>query len=516
MMVAAQSAQRAQPVSDAVDQPLLEIRRLAKRFGQTQAVADVSLSFQAGEVHCLLGENGAGKSTIGKMIAGLFAPDSGEILIEGRAHPLGSIADARAHGIAVVFQELSVVPDLTVTENICLGTERRRPFTLVDRASEAARARTLLAELGLALDSNARLRDLSAAARQQVEIVKALALDPRIIVLDEPTAMLGMTERSELLALVRRLKEQGRAIVYVTHHIDEVIQIADRVSILKDGALVASFDMTPDIDAETIMERLAGKRAAVEKQALAARAGQPLLVIDGLPGGTAITIHAGEIVGLYGVVGCGRERIAEAIVGLDRSGELTLKGRAYNPSSPRDAATHSIAYLPAGRAQNGILPGRAIAENLMLTQLGRVARFGVLSETAQAREVVAQLSRLRASYRDQRQPITSLSGGNQQKVLLGRCLGAGAELVVLEDPTAGVDIAAKHDIHELIREKARAGLAVLLVSSDLEETIALSDAVYTMFAGRLVSRYDDPQPSDEPAIVADVLDSAGEAGDDRS
>lgn len=482
---------------------LLEVRRLAKRFGSTQAVVDMSLSFAAGEVHCLLGENGAGKSTIGKMIAGLYAPDSGEILIGGQVCALGSIAAARAQGIAVVFQELSVVPDLTVAENICLGTEKRHLFSVVDRGFEDARCRTLLGELGLELDLSTRLRDLPAASRQLVEIAKALALDPRIIVLDEPTAMLGITERRNLLDLVRRLKAQGRAIIFVTHHIDEVVEIGDRVSILKDGALVASFDMDGSVDAGMIVDRLAGKRTVAERPEHLRDSAEMLHV--SLPNGAEITVHEGEVVGLYGVVGCGRERIAEAIVGLGRDATLRLKNKPYRPGNPTQAAAHGIAYLPTGRAHNGILPTRSIADNLMLTQCSRGGRFGVVSEATEAREVVAQLSRLRTSYRDARDPITALSGGNQQKVLLGRCLGSKAELVVLEDLTAGVDIAAKHDIHDLIRERVAAGLAVLLISGDLDETIALSDVIYTIFDGRVVHRYDNPHAADEAAIVGDVL-----------
>ncbi|MGQ9366869.1 sugar ABC transporter ATP-binding protein [Azospirillum sp. ST 5-10] len=509
------------PPPTAATPPVAAVRNVSKSFGPTRALNGVSIDFHACRVHCILGENGAGKSTVGKILGGLYGPDEGEVLIDGSPVALRGTAQARRHGVAMVFQELSLIPHLTVRENICLGMERRRhPLARLRRRDEEALCRTLLDRFGLAFALDAPVRTLSVANQQLLEVVKGLAQQPRLLILDEPTAMLGVAEKEKLLAIIRRVKADGAAVIFVTHHVDEVVEVADQVSLMKDGRLVDSFALTPEIDAEFVIAKLTGEHRAAVATARVARPGAEIIRFEGLPARrgrlASISVRQGEIVGLYGVVGCGRERMARAVVGLGEMGEagISRRGAAHRPRNPAAAARLGIAYLPSGRAANGILPNRSIRENLMLTQLGRHHKAGVLSDAAERRRTEGQLARMRTRYRTADDPITSLSGGNQQKVILGRCLERGAELVVLEDPTAGVDIAAKRDIHDLIRERAAEGLGVLLVSSDLAETIALCDAVYTIIDGHIVNVYSPPTLDDEPAIVADVLGRKPAADDD--
>jgi ribose transport system ATP-binding protein len=495
--------------------PLVELRHVSKRFGATQALSDVTLGIEAGTIHCLLGENGAGKSTLGKIVCGVHALDAGEIWIDGERHAMASVAEARARGIGVVFQELSLAPDLTVRENICLGTERGwLPFALLSRRAEEAHCRRLLRDLDLDVDLAARVGDLPVATQQMVEIVKAMALRPRLVILDEPTAMIGAVDKQKLFHLLRRLKAEGTAFVFITHHIDEVVEIGDHASIMKDGVLVDSFPIDASTTADTVVERLVGRRVSRVAGRRGLGAAAEVLAIRGLPAGEhgpqEIHVRRGEIVGLYGVVGCGRERIVAALAGLDDLGgaTMTLDGAPYRPKNPAAAARRGVAYLPSGRAANGILPSRTIRENLTLTQLRRFHRGGVIAARAERAAARDQLARLRTRFASDEDPITSLSGGNQQKVLLGRSLGHARRLLVLEDPTAGIDIAAKQELHELIRARADDGLAIVFISSELVETLTVCNAVYTIFKGVVCGEYRPPSLDDEPAILADVLGSA--------
>jgi len=502
---------------------IVTLRNVHKRFGSTHAVNNVSIGFKAGEVHAVLGENGAGKSTIGKIVGGLFPPDEGKLVLDGREVHFRTIAEARNLGLAMVFQELSLVPDLTVRENICLGMEAgRHPFSLLRKRDEIERCRTLLDEYKFDFDLNAPMRDLSVATQQLIEVVKALARRPRVLILDEPTAMLGVRENEKLLNIIHGARAQGMAVIFVTHHVEEVIEVADRVSLMKDGSLVDSFPITEGMDAAFIVAKLVGGSGAKASGKRAPTLGEEVLSIAGLPGrgGMAVdlAVRRGEVVGLYGVVGSGCEKIGNAIVGLAdiRPGIMMLAGRPHRPSGPADAARAGVAYLPSGRAANCVLPSRSTRENLTISQLHRVQKYGVLRDGDERRLTTEQLTRFRTRYADYDQPIISLSGGNQQKVMLGRCLGRGGSLLVLEDPTAGVDIGSKRDIQELIRERAAEGVGVVLISSDLLETIAICDVIYTIIGGKIARKYDHPTIDDEADIIADVLGSRVEDSDHKA
>jgi ribose transport system ATP-binding protein len=490
------------------------LEKIHKRYGSTHAVNNVSIRFRAGEVHALLGENGAGKSTVGKIIGGLVAPDEGRLLFEGNEVRFRNVAAARDRGVAMVFQELSLAPHLTVRDNICLGSESARSQKyIIRRRSDTELCKRFLEDNEFDIDIDAVVADLSVANQQLIEVIKALVRRPRVLILDEPTAMLGVRENEKLIAIIRRARAQGVAIVFVTHHVEEVLKVADRVSLMKDGALVDSFDISEDMDAPFLVAKLVGRAMRSTRQRSMVVSGDEVASISNLPtrlGDRAeISIRRGEIIGLYGVVGSGCEKIGHAMVGLaDISpARLTLLGSPYRPGSPAEAAKRGVSYLPSGRAANCILPTRSISENLMLTQLAVMRKNGVLSDRLERDHAKRQLRRLKTRYADSDLPIVSLSGGNQQKVLFGRSLGRLSSLLVLEDPSAGVDVGAKQDIHEMLAERARDGLSVLLISSDLLETIAIAHVIYTVIGGKIVRRYDNPSIDDEEAIIGDVLGS---------
>lgn len=499
-------------IGETVPALLLNVVGLTKSFGITKALQSATLSVQEGSIHCLLGENGAGKSTIGKIVSGLYGADGGKIVFAGKEVAPKTIAEARALGIAIVFQELSLAPHLSVVENICLGNESRIGF--VHRGQEAKRCKTLLSSLGLSgLDLDRPVGELPVAQQQLIEIAKALATNPRLIVLDEPTAMLGAAEKHDLYATIRRLRDAGKTFIFVTHLLDEVVELGDFVSILRDGAVINSFAMEKGLKVDDVLSRMGTTRAVKASQSQSPSLGQPFFSAsipartDSLP----VEIRKGEIVGLYGVVGCGREELAQAISGARPSSSfsMTLDGAPFAPARTSVAIKHGVGYLATGRAANGILPSMSIRSNLTIGQLARFSQAGFIDGRRERAETETQLALLKTRMRSPEDPITSLSGGNQQKVLLGRCFETADRLLVLEDPTAGIDLSAKQEIHTIIRSRAASGLAVLLISSDLPETIALCDRVYTFFSGDVVSCYAGELAEHQDNIVANILGSRG-------
>ena len=492
---------------------VLEVRGLRKAFGATRALAGASIALEAGEVHVLLGENGSGKSTLAKIVAGIHAADGGEILVKGAPAALGDARASRTLGIAIVFQELSLAPELSVADNLFLGREdASHPFRVIDRRAERARCREVLDRLETEIDLDAPVRGLSIARKQIVEVAKALLQQPLIMILDEPTATLTEREKAHLFAVVRRLRAEGVALLYITHHLREVAEIGDRVSVMRDGEVVTTTAITPDLTERRLLELLTGREVATEIARSPPAVGAALLRIDDLHtegGCRGVSLHVGpgEIVGLYGVVGCGREGVAQALAGLRRPsrGSMTFRGARFAPRSPRDALKKGVGYLPVDRKENGILPERPIRENLNLSNLAAFARLKCVDPRRERAPTLTHLARLGVRFGSPEHAITSLSGGNQQKVLFGRATGPGPDLLVLEDPTAGIDMGAKLELYGHLRTWAGAGMGFLWLSSDLVETLTLCHRVYAMYDGRIVGAFDAPTLEDEEAVLAGVL-----------
>jgi ABC-type sugar transport system ATPase subunit len=498
--------------------PALSAEGLHKSFASTRALQGASLELEAGQIRALLGENGSGKSTFAKIIAGALAADRGTICRSGTPVSFVDPIAARAAGIAIVFQELSLAPDLDIVDNMFLGRERRKGVPgFLDRRSEEQACRAMLDQLGLALDPCQPVRRLGMAQKQMLEIGKALSQQPAVLILDEPTASLTRREIERLFALITRLREAGTAILYVTHHLREVLEIADQVSVMREGRVVANRPVTADTTEAELVELLIGRAPSSLPPASAASARVPLLDVAGLRTFSSrdVSFHIGhgEIVGLYGVVGCGHEEIGRALVGLHpvTGGTITLAGESYSARGPADALAAGVGFLSSDRKHEGILPNRPIRENLMLSNLGAVARYGLVRQPLERAKAAEQLKLLGVKFASAEDSILALSGGNQQKVVFGRALASRPKLLVLEDPTAGIDVGAKQDLYRIIREHARNGMSFLWMSSDLTETLTLCDRVYAMYDGRIVSEIVAPTMADEEHLLAAVLGRGGAA-----
>ncbi len=492
---------------------VLEVKDLQKSFGATGALAGASISVNAGEVHVLLGENGSGKSTLAKIVAGIHIADAGEILVKGAIAKIGDARTSRALGIAIVFQELSLAPDLSVADNLFLGRENaKHPFAVVDRRKERRNGQEVLERLKITIDLDAPIKTLSIAQKQIVEVAKALLQQPLIMILDEPTATLTEREKEHLFAVIRRLREEGVALLYITHHLREIQEIGDRVSVMRDGEVVVTTEITPELTELRLLELLTGRAISAEVNRTPPADSAPVLRVDDLYTdddcrGVSLYVRPGEIVGLYGVVGCGREGVARALVGLVRpsGGSMTLEGASFLPRSPGDALAKGVGYLPVDRKENGILPERTIRENLNLSNLSAFASAYVINPRRERGPTLARLAKLGVRFGSTELRITSLSGGNQQKVLFGRATGRSPTLLVLEDPTAGIDMGAKLELYDQIKDWAADGMSFLWLSSDLVETLMLCHRAYAMYDGRIVDEFVNPTLDDEEAILAGVL-----------
>ncbi len=484
-----------------------------KSYGPTVALRGASITLRRGEVHVLLGENGAGKSTLAKIIAGVVRPDGGSIAVGNQTVEIHDARTARGHGIAIVFQEFSLAPHLSVAENLFLGTEKPpHPFALLNRREEASRAREVLDLLELHLPLNQRVASLSSAEKQMLEIAKALLQSPHILILDEPTSTLSEREKSYLFSVIAKLRAEGVSILYVTHHLREVTEIGTRVSAMLDGEVTVTTDVTDDLTEARLLEMLTGRKLSMNIDRSASLAGDPLLVVDGLKAphgcrGVSFNVRPGEVVGIYGVMGCGREGISRVLAGIvtPTGGSVRLDGRPFAPRHPAEAVFAGVGYLPMDRKARGILPTRPVRENVTLSNLQAFARHGVIDRKRERGAALETLTRVGVRYQSTEQTIVGLSGGNQQKVLFGRALSCRPRLLVMEDPLAGIDMGAKLDLYRTIRELADQGMSFLLFSSDLAETVILCNRIYAMYSGRIVDEIVDPEFADEERILAGVL-----------
>jgi rhamnose transport system ATP-binding protein len=486
---------------------LLDLQSASKAFGAIQALDDVSIQLYAGEAHALVGENGAGKSTLVKILAGVHLPDRGSLRIEGRETVLVGPSAAAAAGLAIIYQEPIQFPDLTVAENIFVGRQPLRSARRIDRSAMNAEASRIFAGLGIALDPARIARGLSIAEQQIVEIAKALSRDARVIVMDEPTAALSAVEVKRLFQVIETLRRAGAAVLFISHRLEEVFGLCQRVTVLRDGRLVMSREL-PGLTADDLVRAMVG-RELVEHVPQEQSIGEPVLRVErltreGVFVDISFEVRAGEIVALAGLVGAGRSEVACAIFGIDRfdAGSVTVNGKSWRRGSPTGAMAAGIAFVPEDRRQQGLVMNMSIARNITLASLRRLRRAGLINGIAERRFARDWAARLQVKYGRISNPMTSLSGGNQQKVVLAKWLGRKPRVLIVDEPTRGIDVGTKAEVHRLLEELAGEGVAVLVISSELPEVLRLANRILVMREGRVAAEFAHSEASEEAIVAA--------------
>lgn len=494
----------------------VQMTGISKSFGGIRALEAVDFEVRAGEVHALLGGNGAGKSTILKVLNGVHVPDEGKIEVGGQPLTSHSPEGARAAGIAMNFQEMSLIPTLTVAQNIFLTREARNARGMIDDADSVRRAREIFDMLQVQVDPEALVGDLGAGQKQLTEIAKAISQKARVLILDEPSTALAVSDVERLFTFLRKLKSEGVAIVYVSHRMDEIARIADRATILRDGKHVITAPLS-ELPIDTMIEHIVGKRskglADVERGEVTR--GDVLLKLSHVTGphkpeDVSLTLHRGEVLGLAGLLGSGRSALARMLAGVEPAvaGEIRIKGRKVAIRRPSDAISEGVALVPEARATQGIIPAQSVADNMSMAVIGRVAPRGFVDRgrvRALADQMIGRLS-IKTASRDH--AVSTLSGGNQQKVVIGKWLATEPEILILDEPTAGIDIGSKSEIIRLVRDLAQAGKGVIVISSELSELLTACDRILVMADGRahqMLDRaeLDDPAETDpEHALQA--------------
>jgi rhamnose transport system ATP-binding protein len=540
-----------------VTDPVLSLRRATKAFGAVHALRDGSIELYPGEVHALVGENGAGKSTLVKILAGVHQPDSGELRVAGKDVTLHGPAAARAAGIAVIYQEPTLFPDLSVAENMFIGRQPLRSGRRIDARKMRAEAAAIFARLGVPLDPERIARGLSIADQQVVEIGKALSLDARVIVMDEPTAALSATEVARLFDVIAALREAGRAVLFISHRLEEVFAICQRVTVMRDGGQVLSqvlggrapearapegteCDSVPTragtlshsvprrrrhppapearatearapevLTPDDLVRAMVGRELAGRPATEPASPGAPVLNVErltreGVFTDISLTVRAGEIVALAGLVGSGRSEVARAVFGIDRydAGSVEVSGQKIRKASPIGAMAAGVGFVPEDRRQQGLVMDMSVQRNVALASLGRLTRAGLIRASAE-RELAADWAvRLKIKYGRLRDPVATLSGGNQQKVVLAKWLGRHPVVLIVDEPTRGIDIATKAEVHNLLVQLARDGVGILMISSELPEVLRVSDRILVMREGRLMAEFTQGDASEEEIMSA--------------
>jgi len=499
------------------DAPLVELRDATRSYGAVRALRDASLAVRAGEVRALMGENGAGKSTLVKVVGGVVRRDSGDMLVDGRPVDFHSPHDARDAGIAVIYQEPTLFPDLSIAENVVMGYHPLGSLKRIDRRAMKRQVQGLLDRLGVRLDPERPVRGLSIADQQIVEIAKALSFDARVLIMDEPTAALSGAEVERLFTVVRTLREQGAAVLFISHRLEEVFTICDTVTVMRDGAVVHDAriaDMTPD----EMVRRMVGRElsALFPKQDTAI--GAPILKVhrltrEGVFFDVSFEVRAGEIVALAGLVGAGRSEVARAIFGIDKpdAGHVEVDGRRLPAAKPLAAMRAGIGFVPEDRREQGLVMDLSVARNATMTRMGVLSRFGLIGGGAENRVAREWSSRLQLKFHRLENPVRFLSGGNQQKVVLAKWLATEPKLLILDEPTRGIDVGTKAEVHRLMSELAGRGLAVLMISSELPEVLGMADRVLVMHEGRLTAELSRAEADEESVIRAatgQVLEAA--------
>jgi ribose transport system ATP-binding protein len=471
--------------------PLLELRHIRKEYPGVLALEDVSFTLNPGEIHCLVGENGAGKSTLMKILAGAIGKDGGSIIIEGKEVSIRSPLDAQKLGIAMIYQEFRLVPELTVGENIALGHEPLRPGSpFVDFGKLYARAREILNQMGEEIDTAARVASLRVAKRQVVEIAKALSRNVRILAMDEPSAVLTGRELQNLFAIIRKLTAEGVGIIYISHRMEELFEIGDRVTVLRDGRGVTTTTVA-QTDRASVIRWMVGRSLDREYPKIELTPGDEILALDHIGGGVvrdvSFTLRRGEILGLAGLVGAGRSELARIIFGADprSTGTILLDGTAVSPRSPREAIDLGIGLLTEDRNKFGLMLQMSVKENVTIANLKAVSEVFFLDRRKEIAAVETYRSELQIKTPGIDRSVDQLSGGNRQKVVLARWLFTQSRVLIFDEPTAGVDVGMKYEIYNLMNDLVAKGVGVIMISSDLPEVMGMCDRIAVMCEGKL-------------------------------
>ncbi|MBK1784935.1 sugar ABC transporter ATP-binding protein [Prauserella cavernicola] len=488
--------------------PLLELRDVTKSFQAVRALRGVSLALRSGEVHALAGENGAGKSTVVRIIGGEHQPDSGDVLLDGEHVRFSSPREAQQRGVAVIHQEPIQFPDLSVAENVFMGRQPLRTGRRIDRKAMHRRASEVFDQLGVPIDPARQTRGLSIADQQIIEIAKALVADARIIVMDEPTAALSAVEAERLFRVARGLADRGAALLFISHRLDEMYTLCDRVTVLRDGAFVVTERMA-DIDNDTLVRRMVGRSVEQLFPKRDTEIGEEVLVVDGLTRAgvyrdISFSVRRGEIVGLAGLVGSGRSEVVRAVFGVDDrdSGTVTVDGKALPKGKPRNAIESGVALVPEDRREQGLVLELSIERNASLARLRQVSPGGLTRQSRERALAGTWGERLSLKFGSLSDPAATLSGGNQQKIVLGKWLATEPSVLIVDEPTRGIDIGAKVEVHALLSDLAAQGMAVLLISSELPEVLGMADRVLVMHEGRITAELSRDEADEESVMYA--------------
>ena len=486
---------------------VLQMKNISKKFPGVQALDNVNFDLHRGEVHALVGENGAGKSTLIKILAGAVKKDSGEIFLNGKPKEIATPGDAQRSGIAVIYQELMLVPALSVAENIFFGRMALRWRFFINRKLLRRQAQIILQRVGLKVDVQQKLSSLPVAQQQMVEVAKALSVNANIIVMDEPSAVLTAHELAKLFEIVRQLKKKGVAFIYISHRLEEIFEIADRVTVLRDGKIQGTKTIE-EVDRNSLVQMMVGRKIEFwnHGQSTAAK-NEPVLEVEKLRTPTladeiSLKINAGEILGVAGLVGSGRTEMARAILGADKriSGYVKLAGRKLTIKSPADAIKAGIGFVPEDRKDQGLFFDLNIMSNMTISNLSAQSRNGMIRKNLEKKNAIALAKQLQIKMGHLNDSVNSLSGGNQQKVILSRWFGGNVKAVIFDEPTRGVDVAAKAQIHELIYELTQQGIAVMIISSELPEILKLSDRIIVMREGKIAGEMSAEDASEEKIV----------------
>lgn len=488
--------------------PALELDRIAKAFGAVVALSSGTLTLRAGSIHALVGENGAGKSTLVKIIAGLYQRDSGEFRLEGASVDFTSTSQSKAAGIAVIYQEPTLFPDLSVTENIFMGRQPTKSFGRIDRRAMRDEAIALFERLGVRIDPDRPTLGLSIADQQIIEIAKAISLDAKVLVMDEPTAALSGVEVERLFAVARSLRDEGRALMFISHRFDEVFELCDTITVMRDGAYIAT-NATTDITVSEIVKQMVGRDITTLFPKEEATIGEPILIVERLnePGifhDISFSVRSGEIVALAGLVGAGRSEIARAIFGVDpySSGRVTINGHVVPRRNPTAAMRLGLALVPEDRRKQGLMLESTVAKNTTTAIRNSLARFGLLSAAAENGAARVWAGRLEVKAAALDTESGTLSGGNQQKVVLAKWLATEPTVLIVDEPTRGIDVGTKAEVHRLLSHLAGRGMAIVMISSELPEVLGMSDRVVVVREGRITAEIDRSEATAESVMFA--------------